>query len=407
MSDAIASQVMDEANRQGVDPILALAVSHTESRWNQKAISPTGAIGTMQVLPSTARAPGYGIPAFDPHDLSENIRGGVSYLKAMIRQFGGNVTKALAAYNQGPGTVIQHGITPAAQQYINLVHGSMPVAQRFAVGTTGKGDRSVGQEGATDAGPEPGMTWVGDVVPRRAADSGPEPGMTWVSEPSSPPPSPTPKPADTPWPYQPSVVEQLHGHGLAIAPVTETGAPANTFERLRQQSIITPAGSPLANAQALAPYAILPAAPRAAQVLPENVPSGHVAKEAAKNFVSQWLNRIGIDPEAIQAAGERQRATQLAMQPAQAAMPTRATIPIPQRPDVLDLALQTAREARPAALQAKAPDVLKTLNASATLTDWERNFVNSLTKTVGEGRALTEGQLTTLFRLYAQRGLAQ
>ena len=92
-----------EAQAQGVDPALALAVANRESgRWWSSASIPTGAageIGVFQLMPATAAALGV-----NPYDVSQNIRGGVAYLKAMFAAFG-DWCLAVAAYNCGPRCV--------------------------------------------------------------------------------------------------------------------------------------------------------------------------------------------------------------------------------------------------------------------------------------------------------------
>jgi len=80
------------------------AVMHTESRGNPRAVSPVGAVGTMQTMPYTLRDPGFGVvPARDDSD-TERERVGVDYLKAMLNRYD-DPRMALAAYNWGPGRV--------------------------------------------------------------------------------------------------------------------------------------------------------------------------------------------------------------------------------------------------------------------------------------------------------------
>ena len=79
-------------------------VEWQESRGRQGAVSPKGARGVMQLMPGTARDPGYGItPAADDSE-AENRRVGQQYLDAMFRKYGDKKT-ALMAYNWGPGNV--------------------------------------------------------------------------------------------------------------------------------------------------------------------------------------------------------------------------------------------------------------------------------------------------------------
>jgi hypothetical protein len=84
---------------------LLLALTHQESRFNPNAVSPTGARGLTQVLPSTARSPGFGI-APNPgalNDPEQNMAFGKAYLSAMQKRYKGDNAAALVAYNGGPG----------------------------------------------------------------------------------------------------------------------------------------------------------------------------------------------------------------------------------------------------------------------------------------------------------------
>lgn len=90
------------ANEAGVNPALALRVAARESGVNPDAVNASsGAIGIMQLMPGTAA--GLGV---DPHNIVENIKGGVQYLRQQLEHFG-SVPQALAAYNWGPANVTQ------------------------------------------------------------------------------------------------------------------------------------------------------------------------------------------------------------------------------------------------------------------------------------------------------------
>lgn len=83
---------------------LVEAVIRAESGGNPFAVSPAGAQGLMQVMPATAKSPGFGVkPLADPFDPEENRRFGTEYLGAMLRRYGGDREAALAAYNWGAG----------------------------------------------------------------------------------------------------------------------------------------------------------------------------------------------------------------------------------------------------------------------------------------------------------------
>ncbi|MEM8575521.1 MAG: lytic transglycosylase domain-containing protein [Pseudomonadota bacterium] len=93
------------ARDQGFDD-LANRVERQESGGNQDAVSPKGAFGVMQLMPDTARDPGFGVRPLDPNAPdaeAENRRLGRDYLAAMQQRYSGDVEAALAAYNWGPG----------------------------------------------------------------------------------------------------------------------------------------------------------------------------------------------------------------------------------------------------------------------------------------------------------------
>jgi soluble lytic murein transglycosylase-like protein len=106
--DLFDDLILDAASRHGVSPSLVKAVMLVESGFNPRALSPKGAQGLMQLMPGTARELGVA-DAFDP---AQNIAGGTAYLRRMIDRFGGNMDKAVAAYNAGPGQVEKYGGTP-------------------------------------------------------------------------------------------------------------------------------------------------------------------------------------------------------------------------------------------------------------------------------------------------------
>lgn len=94
----------------GLPRELVRAVVWAESGFQPGAVSPQGALGLMQLMPSTAADLGV-----DPLDPEENLSGGTRYLKRMLARFDGDpeqLVKALAAYNAGPGSVDEHGGVP-------------------------------------------------------------------------------------------------------------------------------------------------------------------------------------------------------------------------------------------------------------------------------------------------------
>lgn len=105
----IAALVAKLAPAYGVDPDLAVAVASVESHFDARAQSPRNAQGVMQLIPETAERFGVRNP-WNPED---NIRGGLSYLRWLMRRFDGNREKVVAAYNAGEGAVDRYrGIPP-------------------------------------------------------------------------------------------------------------------------------------------------------------------------------------------------------------------------------------------------------------------------------------------------------
>ena len=113
------------ASRYGVDPSLLAAVANQESGFNPSAVSPAGAQGLMQFMPSTAQ--GLGV---DPMDPASSVNGAARYLSTLTQQFG-STDLALAAYNAGPGAVSKYGGIPPYPETQNYVSSVMSKAEAY------------------------------------------------------------------------------------------------------------------------------------------------------------------------------------------------------------------------------------------------------------------------------------
>ncbi len=123
--EAVRAAIAESAARHTVPVQVVEAVAWQESRFNQAAVSPKGALGVMQLLPKTASDLGV-----DPLDLRANIDGGAAYLAQQMRRFG-SLPLALAAYNAGPEAVTRHGGVPPyaeTRTYVRTILGRLGVS---------------------------------------------------------------------------------------------------------------------------------------------------------------------------------------------------------------------------------------------------------------------------------------
>ncbi|WP_426560796.1 LysM peptidoglycan-binding domain-containing protein [Angustibacter sp. McL0619] len=126
--DATRRMIVRTAQRYGVDPALALAVSWQESGWNQRQVSVANAIGTMQVIPSSGRwaseLVGRRLNLLNTQD---NITAGVAILRALTRS-AATPNQAVAGYYQGLSSVQHNGMFADTKAYVRSINA---LAKRF------------------------------------------------------------------------------------------------------------------------------------------------------------------------------------------------------------------------------------------------------------------------------------
>jgi soluble lytic murein transglycosylase-like protein len=123
LPETYRAKVLELSARFDLSPTLIEALVWQESRWRQGAVSPKGAQGLAQLMPGTARELGV-----DPSDPFANLEGGARYLRQQIDRFDGDLEKALAAYNAGPGRVEKAGGIPRireTQEYVAAIMGRL------------------------------------------------------------------------------------------------------------------------------------------------------------------------------------------------------------------------------------------------------------------------------------------
>jgi soluble lytic murein transglycosylase-like protein len=116
----IDAAIDEAAARHHVDASLVRSVVKVESNFNPNAVSPKGAMGLMQLMPSTARS----LNVANPFDPAQNVDAGVRHLRKLLDSYGGNVRLSLAAYNAGSGAVARSAGVPhfrETQDYVRRI----------------------------------------------------------------------------------------------------------------------------------------------------------------------------------------------------------------------------------------------------------------------------------------------
>jgi soluble lytic murein transglycosylase-like protein len=179
--------IKQAARRHHLDAALLAAVVHVESGGNPQAVSPAGAQGLTQLIPATAQR--FGVN--DPFDPVQSLDGAARYLRGLLGQFGGDVSKALAAYNAGEGNVKKYGgIPPFAETraYVPAVLAAYDTYRQAAPTSASSANflrqdlqRPMGDIAAVDSGsvlastPSPlRLAWLLEAATRRLTRSGPE-----------------------------------------------------------------------------------------------------------------------------------------------------------------------------------------------------------------------------------------
>lgn len=114
------AQFRSAARASGVDEAWLRAIAHAESGFDEKAVSPKGARGVMQLMPEVAREQGVA----DPFSAAQSIAAGARHLRGLFRRYGGDLALVAAAYNAGVGTVTRYGGIPPyteTQDYVARV----------------------------------------------------------------------------------------------------------------------------------------------------------------------------------------------------------------------------------------------------------------------------------------------
>lgn len=131
----VDSAIEQAAARHNVDPNLVRAVVKVESNFNPNAVSRKGAMGLMQLMPSTARQ----LKVKNPFDPEQNVDAGVRHLKQLLESYNGDIKLTLAAYNAGAGAVARSSGVPhfaETQNYVRRITNLYNAGSEFNMGAS-------------------------------------------------------------------------------------------------------------------------------------------------------------------------------------------------------------------------------------------------------------------------------
>ena len=134
-NNSLASIFQKAADTYGVSVSLLTAMAKQESNFQANATSKSGAMGIMQLMPSTASYFG----CTDPYDPEQNIMAGAKYISELLNKYNGDTSLALAAYNAGSGNVAKYGGIPPfkeTQNYVAKITGYMQEGVTLPDGTS-------------------------------------------------------------------------------------------------------------------------------------------------------------------------------------------------------------------------------------------------------------------------------
>ena len=117
------NEISAVARRYAIPPALLMAIIHAESNFNPRAVSHKGAVGLMQLMPSTARWIAPDVSRKQLFDPAINVEVGARYLRYLADRYGGDARKVMIAWNAGPSRLDTGRIPNETKAFVRRVHG--------------------------------------------------------------------------------------------------------------------------------------------------------------------------------------------------------------------------------------------------------------------------------------------